>query len=434
MKPSKYVALLVGLFFFISSHLSLSQVLNGDFESWSNNTPNNWSTIDSGISLSRFSSSGDNLARFTVNTSTQSNTDFRQTVSLQANQTYTFSASVYHTEGGVRARLYVDGYRNYSNPDIVNQWQTIEFSYTPSQSGTVEVGLRFYDVSGFDGSEYVYVDDYLASSSGGDSGGGYTGNAPDDYYESAAGLNGQSLKTALYNIISGHAVQGYGALWNFIGSYELDYYYENDGSVLDIYSERPSGIDAYSYRPITDQCVQTSSDEGACYNREHLFPRSWFGGSIEPMNSDVHHIYASDGRLNTARSNHPFGEVSNASYTTTNGSQVGTGNTSLGYSGTVFEPIDEFKGDIARAQFYVATRYQNLISDWDDNSPESDAILNGTSTTVFEPWYLNLLLDWHEQDPVSDKERDRNDNAFSYQGNRNPFVDNPSFVNLIWPN
>ena len=97
-------------------------------------------------------------------------------------------------------------------------------------------------------------------------------------------------------------------------------------------------------------------------------------------------------------------------------------------------PIDEFKGDFARAYFYMATRYENVIANWETNSTYGDAVLNGTSDQVFESWFLTLLLSWHSQDPVSQKEIDRNNAAFNFQNNRNPFVDHPELVNNIWGN
>ena len=80
----------------------------------------------------------------------------------------------------------------------------------------------------------------------------------------------------------------------------------------------------------------------------------------------------------------------------------------------------------------MAVRYQNVISSWERNSLESNAVLDGSSTQVFEQWYLELLISWHMQDPVSRKERSRNNAAFEYQGNRNPFVDHPELVREIW--
>ncbi len=106
----------------------------------------------------------------------------------------------------------------------------------------------------------------------------------------------------------------------------------------------------------------------------------------------------------------------------------------MGYSGTVFEPINEFKGDLARGYLYMATRYQNLIGNWESITGNSDAILDGSSNQVFEQWTLDLLLKWHEQDPVSQKEIDRNNAAQEFQSNRNPFVDHPEFARAIWGN
>ena len=142
---------------------AIAQVENGDFENWSGGSPVGWSTIESGISVSQNTSvkySGSSSARVTVNTGTHSSTYFRQTVNVVANQTYNFSARIYHTEGNVRARLYVDNYLNYSNNGLTNQWQEISYSYTATSTKSIQVGLRFYDQSGFDGSEIVYVDNF----------------------------------------------------------------------------------------------------------------------------------------------------------------------------------------------------------------------------------------------------------------------------------
>ncbi|MEL6340540.1 MAG: endonuclease [Myxococcota bacterium] len=253
----------------------------------------------------------------------------------------------------------------------------------------------------------------------------------DDYYQAAEGLTGYALKSALHTIVRNQSVRGYGALWDFYRANELDTDQERDQSVLDIYSENPLGPDAHTFQAGIDQCGNYRG-EGDCYNREHAFPRSWFGGSIEPMNSDVHHVFPTDGFVNAQRGSYPYGDVDSPSYVSSNGSRLGPASVGLDYDGTVFEPIDEYKGDLARAYFFMATRYEDRIATWQQNSATADAALDGSRSRVFEAWFLRLLKRWHAQDPVSPKEVARNNAAFEYQGNRNPFIDYPEFVGRIW--
>ncbi|GEN77277.1 endonuclease [Chryseobacterium hagamense] len=252
-----------------------------------------------------------------------------------------------------------------------------------------------------------------------------TAQAPSGYYSSAGGLSGASLKTALSSIITnGHQDKGYNGLWTGYKTTDIDKNYENDGSILDIYSEKPSGTDPYKFTPGTNQCG-TYSTEGNCYNREHLVPQSLFS-EASPMVSDIHFIRATDGKVNGMRSNYPFGKVGTASFTSRNGSKLGT-SASSGYSGTVFEPIDEFKGDVARMIFYFVTRYQSKLSTF-----SSGNMLGSSAFPGLQTWELNVLLAWHNQDPVSQAEINRNNASYSFQGNRNPFIDNPDYVNQIW--
>jgi hypothetical protein len=108
------------------------------------------------------------------------------------------------------------------------------------------------------------------------------------------------------------------------------------------------------------------------------------------------------------------------------------GNSSFpGFSGTAFEPINEYKGDFARAMLYMVTRYETDMTTWQNNANAGD-ILNGTIYPSLKDWYVKLLFKWHTQDPPSAKEISRNDAIYALQGNRNPFVDRPEFVALIW--
>ncbi|MGO2356782.1 endonuclease [Mesonia sp.] len=257
--------------------------------------------------------------------------------------------------------------------------------------------------------------------------------APAGYYDSTQGLIGYSLKSELSAIITnGHTPQSYGDLWDGYYTTDVDIYYENDGTVLDIYSENPAGVDSYTYTFGSDQCGNYSG-EGSCYNREHLMPQSWFGSS-SPMKTDIQHVYPADGYVNGQRGHLPFGEVDNATYTSDNGSKKGNNvyNHPSAYSGTVFEPIDEFKGDLARVYFYMATRYENQIGSWESANDGSQNTFNGTSDQVFDDWMLAMLIQWHNTDPVSQKEIDRNNAAFDFQGNRNPYIDNPAMVAMVW--
>ena len=270
---------------------------------------------------------------------------------------------------------------------------------------------------------------------------------PSGYYDSATG-NGYTLKTQLKEIINTandglateffHQGQDYGDLYDAYVTSDTDNYFENDQTVLDMYSERPASIDEYNYMHGFLQCGEFNG-EGQCYNREHIFPQGFFNQQ-EPMRSDIHHVVPSDGRVNGFRSNFPFGEVdvnnlitqSGITNPTTNGSMLGPSITS-GYTGTVFEPIDEFKGDIARMLLYFAVRYEDEWnnSGWDAPTTMNNP-LNGTSDQFYEDWYIDLLLDWHAGDAVSQREIDRNNVAFNFQGNRNPFIDNPVYAEMIW--
>lgn len=248
---------------------------------------------------------------------------------------------------------------------------------------------------------------------------------PDGYYDDAEGLNGEQLKTALYHIIKGHNSQSYNSIWTHFQSTDP----KPNGKVWDMYSDVPGGTPPYEYEFGEDQCGNYSG-EGSCYNREHSFPKSWFNDA-SPMVTEIFHIVPTDGYVNSKRSNYPFGETNDPDWTSENGSKVG-GNSTPGYSGTIFEPIDEYKGDFARIYFYMATRYENIIANWENNSSNADAALDGTSFPVYEEWYLNMILEWHNNDPVSQKEIDRNNAIYDVQNNRNPFVDHPEWVATVW--
>ena len=241
---------------------------------------------------------------------------------------------------------------------------------------------------------------------------------PDGYYDDAVGLEGQALRSALHNIIDDHNSINYGDIYDILDQTDQ----KPNGKVWDMYSDVPGGTPPYEYTFFEDQCGNYSG-EGSCYNKEHSWPKSWFGGKTYPMYSDLFHIVPTDGYVNSMRSNYPFGEVGSVQWESQNGSKKGS-NTYPGYSGTVFEPIDEYKGDFARGYFYMSTRYYNEDNGW----PGSPAV-DGAD---LKQWTINMLLEWHYDDPVSQKETDRCNAIYNIQDNRNPFIDHPIYVSKIW--
>ena len=271
---------------------------------------------------------------------------------------------------------------------------------------------------------------------------------PATYYNGTDGLSGYALKTKLSQITTnGHKDQGYGTgssgLWFAYRTTDRDTYYENDNTILDMYSENPAantpGVsnDPYNYKVGQaseggNQCGSTNqNNEGFCYNREHSLPKNFFGGQTAlPMASDANFIIPTDYYVNSKRADYNYGEVGNATITFKNGTKIGSSVTP-GYSGVVFEPINEFKGDLARMHLYFITRYESQLPSFNAlNRPNNP--FDGSTGQGFQTWYIKMLLRWAVQDPVSQKEIDRNNAVYKYQGNRNPFIDHPEWIAEIW--
>ena len=263
------------------------------------------------------------------------------------------------------------------------------------------------------------------------------------YYQSADGKKAEELKSALFAIISPHTIQTYTpGVWNAINSYDL----REDGTIWEIYSS------IGSYTPVTDQDKGDDIDqEGLKYNREHAMPKSWFNEAssqpatsteVYPMYTDLHHLFPTDRIVNTMRSNYPYGEVGDKITKQSEGgfSKFGRCVDSLGYkvsgqNGRVFEPNDQYKGDLARVYFYMATAYESYKNekgvtrspkDWKSDMLTSDVY------PFFTDWALKMLLRWAANDPISEKEIKRNEAIYGIQGNRNPFVDYPGLEQYIW--
>jgi len=164
------------------------------------------------------------------------------------------------------------------------------------------------------------------------------------------------------------------------------------------------------------------------WNKEHVCCQSWLGNG--PMVSDMFNVYPTDARVNNLRSNYPYGVVGTNKGISGDPDKHALGK--LGTSttngvGTVYEPDDRYKGDLARTFFYMVARYRNNTL----NSGEGSTMFN-SSPTDLTAYSLSFLLEWHRNDPVSQKEIDRNQAVYGEQNNRNPFIDYPELVEYIW--
>ncbi|MBP3298959.1 MAG: endonuclease, partial [Muribaculaceae bacterium] len=235
---------------------------------------------------------------------------------------------------------------------------------------------------------------------------------PAGYYDACKGKSKGALKSQLYTIVKNHNAISYGdATWRAFKSTDV-----RDGKYWwDIY---------------TDANVNISGNSSM--NIEHSFPKSWWGGGKNDAYRDIVHLMPVNANANNLRNNYPFAEVeTEKSYK----QQVPSPRFRYGYpkSGQggnatyVFEPDDEYKGDLARTYFYMVTCYQNLT--WSGNGTYTAA--QNTYPTL-QPWAQEMLLRWHREDPVSQKELDRNEGVYREQGNRNPFIDHPEMVEHIW--
>lgn len=178
------------------------------------------------------------------------------------------------------------------------------------------------------------------------------------------------------------------------------------------------------------------------WNREHVWCQSLSNGMWGQSGggSDLHHIRPVESGLNSARGNNKYGIVSSHNtktevyYEDSSNKNVALG----GYNANgTFEPLDNVKGDVARIVMYVYTHYNtysNVGGTTNGNGSATFGTLNfrNVVSASSESAAIALLLEWNELDPVDDIERTRNDAVYAIQGNRNPFIDNPNYANLIW--
>ena len=248
------------------------------------------------------------------------------------------------------------------------------------------------------------------------------------YYQSADGKKGEALKTAMHEILRGQykgktfKVKGYTELAS-VAYPTTDM--RSDRTIWDMYSTIPISI------------TKTSGDnsvEGGMFNKEHSVPQSWFG-EASPMKSDLFHVYPTDAWVNNMRSNYPYGVVKSVANPAKDASadrfSIRGKCATPGYSGTVFEPNDQYKGDFARTYFYMATCYEDKSF---TSSLGSEVFESGDKKTypMLKEWALNMFLEWSHNDAVSEKETKRNDAVAELQYNRNPFIDYPGLEEYIW--
>lgn len=252
---------------------------------------------------------------------------------------------------------------------------------------------------------------------------------PSNYYSSiTSSMKGDALKVALYNIIKGHNKRDYDTL-----EVDMAYTDRNWSKSSEKTSENPYMVLLYAdYNETNAQLWNTShgsygttDNNAAVWNKEHIWAKSnGFNTKSLPAYSDLHHLRASDKQLNGTRSNYAFANTSSGSYAK---DHFGNSSTSR-LSGGVFEPGDQYKGDVARALFYMATRYYN----GDGSGGTHLTLTTGTDSSGGKWGYLDTLLEWHEQDPVDEFESHRNDLVYELQNNRNPYIDHPEYARAVF--
>ena len=243
------------------------------------------------------------------------------------------------------------------------------------------------------------------------------GPMPGNYYEYAQGTADSTLKNHLGYIICTGQRYKYGS--GSKKSWDAFFHTDRDtvtNQVLDMYSNNVRYFNPEQ---------PTASVTG--FDIEHMMPKSWWGGIVNPAYCDIFHLVPGDYSANRSKSNHAPGVPADSSFY--NGSFV-TGKDTIHGLTRVFCPADEYKGDFARAYFYIATCYGDSLT-WLETGEPSQAVTN-EGWQEFRPWLRDLLLDWHRLDPVSEKEKARAIEVNKIQGNRNPFIDYPDLAEYIW--
>lgn len=273
-------------------------------------------------------------------------------------------------------------------------------------------------------------------------------NQTGTYYEAANGKSGAALKTAFFEIINGsyqdnkfQQIQyGSGQLKGIWGAFQTTDVLDDGVTIRDRYSNITAyqvGVDQQGLNGTHTNSQEGGTDDNHVYSREHSMPKSWFGGGTDVgPSTDIFHIYPVDSYMNSMRNNHPFGE-NDGEMNHSEGYYSKLGKCTFeGYTGTCFEPNDEWKGDFARTYFYMVTCYETSLPTWfSDNSGSYEgcrATFDGNTYPGLSEWQLAMLLKWSRQDPVDSIELARNEAVCSIQHNRNPFIDYPGLEEYVW--
>lgn len=250
----------------------------------------------------------------------------------------------------------------------------------------------------------------------------------ESYYENLYGLCGAELKKAVKDAAGRNYVRVPYGTDNNGGRCTWQAFYTADTHMVD-------GVlcwwDIYS----DNNVPATSFSSHGGLNIEHGVPNSWWGINDEQKKAtdayfDLFHLNPSDEEANTHKGNYPLGEISRITWSNAgNVTRIGTPVSGCGGGANyVFEPADCYKGDFARAFFYMFTTYDDIT--W--RSSATDWMYDTSSDLLLQPWAYRMLLEWSANDPVDEKELNRNEAIYRYQGNRNPFIDYPVLARHIW--
>ena len=253
------------------------------------------------------------------------------------------------------------------------------------------------------------------------------------FYDNAEGKKDAELKGFLKSLIREHTSMEYGS--GLEHTWEVFYYSDRneEGYMMDMYCDD-------WYKVTTPGAVATGC------NIEHSFAKSWWGGGKNDAYKDCYHLNPSNSTANSARSNYPLGVPVKDFKSNTGSLKVGKiHHDELNVDFWVFEPKDEYKGDFARAYFYMATCYGKKAdgtidpvcqqyNGWrtDNKDVGSKYAMQNVTYLEFQPWEQEVLIRWHRMDPVSEKEIKRADAVSNFQHNRNPFIDYPYLAEYIW--